>query len=146
MANISRGGEVVSRKAHNLEIVGSNPAPATIRRALLGLLMAGTQQAANGPEFAEGHDQGLKIKYMWYIYILECEDKSLYTGVTNNLERRFSEHKNRKGGHYTASHTVLKRLYSEEFKTRSDAQKREAQIKGWRREKKLALINNNMSA
>jgi putative endonuclease len=77
---------------------------------------------------------------MWFIYILECADGSLYTGMTNDLERRFSEHKDGKGGHYTASHAVTKRVHSEEFKTRSDAAKREAEIKSWPREKKLNLI------
>lgn len=78
---------------------------------------------------------------MWFVYILKCKDGSLYTGITNDLERRFSEHKNRKGGHYTSSHGVVERLYSEKFGTRPEALKRERQIKGWRRDKKLNLIN-----
>ena len=78
---------------------------------------------------------------MWFVYILKCKDGSLYTGITNNLERRFLEHKDHKGGHYTSSHGVVERLYSEKFETRSEALKRESQIKGWRREKKLKLIN-----
>jgi putative endonuclease len=77
---------------------------------------------------------------MWFVYILKCEDGSLYTGITNNLDRRFLEHKKRKGGNYTSSHKVLERVYSEQFQTRSEALKREAQIKKWRREKKLNLI------
>ncbi len=78
---------------------------------------------------------------MWYIYILKCEDGSLYTGMTSNLERRLSEHKDFKGGHYTASHKVLERIYSESFQTKSEALKRESQIKGWSRKKKLELIS-----
>jgi len=81
------------------------------------------------------------ILYMYYIYIIQCEDKSLYTGITNDLGRRFKEHKNGKGGHYTSSHKVVKIVHTEEFKNRSGALRREAQIKGWPREKKLALIN-----
>ncbi len=77
---------------------------------------------------------------MWHVYILICIDGSLYTGITTNLDRRFSEHKNLKGGRYTASHPVLTRVYSESLMTRSEALKREAQIKKWRREKKLWLI------
>jgi len=77
---------------------------------------------------------------MYYLYIIKCDDGSLYTGVTNDVERRFSEHKSKIGGHYTASHKVEKIIYTEQFKTKSQALKREAQIKGWRREKKLALI------
>ena len=78
---------------------------------------------------------------MWYVYILKCKDGSLYTGITNDLERRFLEHKNSKGGHYTSSHKVLERIYSEQHDTRSIALKRERQIKGWKKEKKLDLIN-----
>lgn len=79
---------------------------------------------------------------MYYIYLIQCEDGSIYTGTTNDLERRFKEHKDKIGGHYTQSHKVEKFLYTEQFPTRSAAMKREAQIKGWRRKKKLALINS----
>ena len=77
---------------------------------------------------------------MWYIYILKCADNSLYTGVTNNLKRRFNEHKNKTGGNYTRAHKVEKILYTEEYKTKSQALKREAQIKKLRRKNKLNLI------
>ena len=76
---------------------------------------------------------------MYYVYIVLCEDSSLYTGITNDLKRRFLEHKNKLGGHYTASHRVKKIIYTEKFKTRSEALKREFQIKSMRRDKKLAL-------
>ena len=79
---------------------------------------------------------------MYYLYILLCKGNSIYTGVTNNIERRFLEHKNKKGGHYTNSHDAVKIIYKEEYPTQKEALKRERQIKGWRREKKLALINN----
>jgi len=78
---------------------------------------------------------------MYYVYLIECEDKSIYTGITNDLARRFKEHKNKSGGHYTALHKVEKILHTEKFGTKSEALKREAQIKGWHREKKLDLIN-----
>ena len=78
---------------------------------------------------------------MYYVYIIRCEDKSLYTGITNDLERRFKEHKNKTGGHYTSSHKVEKIVHTEKFKNRSEALKREAKIKSWRREKKIILIN-----
>ncbi|MEK7090095.1 MAG: GIY-YIG nuclease family protein [Patescibacteria group bacterium] len=79
---------------------------------------------------------------MWFVYILECKDGSLYTGITDNPERRFDEHKNKRGGKYTKSKGGVKRmLYKEEHATRSLALKRESQIKSWRREKKLNLIN-----
>ena len=75
----------------------------------------------------------------WYVYIVECEDKSLYTGMTGNLERRFQEHSTKKSGWYTSYKAVLRLVYSEEFARKSDAAKREKQIKGWTRAKKLAL-------
>ena len=76
---------------------------------------------------------------MYFVYLLQCEDQSIYTGITNDLERRFSQHKNRKGGHYTAAHDAVKMIHTEEFATRSQALKRESEIKSWRREKKLEL-------
>ena len=78
----------------------------------------------------------------WVTYILECEDKSLYTGCTNNLERRFKQHCAGVGGKYTASHKPTKVLYSEECDSRSGALKREAQLKGWSHEKKLKFIES----
>ncbi len=80
---------------------------------------------------------------MYLVYIIECEDKSLYTGITNDLERRFAEHKSGKGGHYTSAKEVVKILYTEQHSNRSSALKREFEIKSWRREKKLELINKH---
>lgn len=77
---------------------------------------------------------------MYYVYIIRCDDGSLYTGITNDVARRFLEHTSKIGGHYTASHKVKKIVYTEIFETKSGALKREAEIKGWRRDKKLALI------
>ena len=77
---------------------------------------------------------------MWHVYLLKCKDNSIYTGITDNLERRFSEHRAGKGGHYTSSHGTVKILYSEKFETKSEALKREAEIKRWRREKKLNQV------
>lgn len=77
---------------------------------------------------------------MYYVYLIECEDKTIYTGITTDIQRRFKEHDSGKGGAYTRSKKVKKILYAEQFETRSQAQKREAEIKGWRREKKLALL------
>ena len=77
---------------------------------------------------------------MYYVYLLQCADGTIYTGSTNDLQRRFREHKNSAGGRYTRSHKVSKILYTEQFKVRSTALRREAQIKGWQREKKLNLV------
>ncbi len=81
---------------------------------------------------------------MYFLYILECSDGSFYTGITNNVERRFNEHKKGVGGHYTSSREVKKIVYTEEHVDKSSALKREAQIKGWRREKKLTLIQSGI--
>jgi predicted GIY-YIG superfamily endonuclease len=80
----------------------------------------------------------------WFVYILECSNKALYTGVTSNLTRRFEDHKKGYGGHYTSYNPPVKILFIQTFKTRSEALKREAQIKGWTRDKKFALINGDL--
>ena len=78
---------------------------------------------------------------MYYVYLLECADDSFYVGCTNNLGKRLKQHNNSKwGAHYTKIRRPVILKYSEEFKTLIEARKRETEIKGWRREKKLALI------
>ena len=77
---------------------------------------------------------------MYYVYILECTDRTLYTGITNDLARRLAAHKAGKGGSYTRSRTVKKFVYTEKAKDRSAALKREAEIKRWSRARKLSLI------
>jgi putative endonuclease len=80
----------------------------------------------------------------YYVYILECSDKSLYTGITNDLERRFHEHFSGKGCRYTKANPAVKVRYHEEYSNRSAALKRESQIKSWTRTKKLALIKGDL--
>ena len=82
---------------------------------------------------------------MWYVYILECQNKALYTGVTNNIDRRIADHKQGNSGRYTKIAGANKLLFKEEFSSRIEATKRESQIKGWTRRKKLALINGDLS-
>jgi len=77
---------------------------------------------------------------MWYVYILKCKNGYLYTGITNNLKRRFKEHKAGKGAKFTRAFIADNLLYSEPQPTRSEALKREAQIKSWKRKEKLTLI------
>ena len=79
---------------------------------------------------------------MYFVYILECADKSLYVGCTNNLERRLEQHNNSKwGAHYTKIRRPVILKYSESFSTLREARRRENEIKKWRREKKLELFN-----
>jgi putative endonuclease len=80
---------------------------------------------------------------MYYLYLLLCDDNSIYTGITTDVKRRFQEHSLGKGGSYTKTKKVKKLLYIEECESRSTALKREAEIKSWRKEKKLALIYSN---
>ena len=79
---------------------------------------------------------------MYFLYLLLCDDKSIYTGITTDVKRRFGEHKSGEGGHFTRSRKVVKILYTEEHASRSSALKREAEIKSWPRGKKLELVNN----
>jgi len=78
----------------------------------------------------------------YFVYILECSDKSLYTGITTNIEKRVFEHNNsNKGAKYTKARRPVKLVYSEPSKDRSSASKREYAIKKLTRVKKLQLIN-----
>ena len=79
---------------------------------------------------------------MYFVYILRCKDKSLYTGITTDVLRRFKQHKDGKGGHYTSSRGVTAILYKEEHLDRSSASKREAEIKKLSRKEKLLLIKD----
>lgn len=78
-----------------------------------------------------------------YVYIIECSDKSLYTGWTNNLEKRFKAHNEGRGAKYTRGRGPLKLVYFEEYESKVDAMKREYAIKKMTREKKIELISNN---
>ena len=77
---------------------------------------------------------------MYFVYILRCSDGSYYIGSSNNVENRFKDHLNGKGGRYTRSHKPQKIVYKEALATRSDALKREAELKKWTRAKKEELI------
>ena len=78
---------------------------------------------------------------MWFVYLLECSDTSLYCGITNDLEKRISAHNLGKGAKYTKTRLPVKLYWFEEVSDRSVASKREYQIKRLSREKKLALKN-----
>jgi putative endonuclease len=77
-----------------------------------------------------------------YVYILKCKDGSLYTGYTNNLERRIKTHNNGKGAKYTRCRLPVELVYYESYETKSDAMKREYCIKQMSREVKVKLISN----
>jgi putative endonuclease len=77
---------------------------------------------------------------MYNVYILLCKDGSYYTGSTNDVEARFKDHLAGKGARYTKSHKPLKIIYKEEFATKSEALKREAEIKKWPKRRKERLV------
>jgi putative endonuclease len=78
---------------------------------------------------------------MYYVYILECVDKTLYTGITTDLKRRVAEHNESKlGARYTSSRRPVKMVYSAELKNRSQASAEEFRIKKLTKSNKIALI------
>lgn len=77
----------------------------------------------------------------WFVYILQCSDQTLYTGITTDLERRVEEHNTGiKGAKYTAARRPVNIVYSEQLDSRSAATQRELQIKSLTREQKQNLI------
>jgi len=77
----------------------------------------------------------------WYTYVLKCGDDTLYTGSTTDLTRRSKEHNTGKGGNYTRTRLPVEIVYKEVYPTRSEAQKREAEIKKLSKTGKLDLIS-----
>jgi putative endonuclease len=78
----------------------------------------------------------------WHIYIVRCSDGTLYTGIAKNLRKRIEEHNSVEGGaRYTRSRQPVELVYSEQALSRSDALKREYEIKRMPRAKKKQLIN-----
>lgn len=76
---------------------------------------------------------------VYFVYLLECLDGSIYTGISDDPERRLQAHRDGKGGSYTRSHGARRLLYRERHKDKGAALKREMEIKKWPRGKKLAL-------
>ncbi|MDE5563949.1 MAG: GIY-YIG nuclease family protein [Oscillospiraceae bacterium] len=82
---------------------------------------------------------------MNYTYMLECADGTLYTGWTNDLAKRLKTHNAGRGGRYTRSRLPVKLVYAEEHEQRSDAMRREVQLKQLSRAEKLKLIQNKQN-
>ena len=80
---------------------------------------------------------------MYYIYILSnWNNKVIYTGVTNDIERRIYEHKNKLNDGFTSKYNISKLVYFDGVKSAKSAIEREKQIKGWLRSKKNELIES----
>ncbi|HAU1250195.1 TPA: GIY-YIG nuclease family protein [Legionella pneumophila] len=84
---------------------------------------------------------------MFWVYILQCSDKSYYTGQTDNLEKRLTQHQDKMiPGCYTSTRLPIQLKFRQEFMSREEALNAERQIKGWSRRKKEALINGDWQA
>lgn len=80
---------------------------------------------------------------MYFLYILECSDKTFYTGITTDLQRRLEEHNSSKlGAKYTRTRRPVKLVYSQEFINRSEASKEEARVKKLSHQQKIDLLIN----
>lgn len=80
--------------------------------------------------------------YYYFVYILKCSDNSYYTGITNDLDRRLWEHQTGINKGYTHNRRPVQLVFNTDFNDVNQAIAFEKQVKGWRREKKEALINN----
>ncbi len=78
----------------------------------------------------------------WFVYIVKALDNSYYTGITTDIKKRLEKHNNRKGSKSLFGKIPVRLVYQEQAKNRSEASKREAEIKSWEREKKIKLIND----
>ena len=76
----------------------------------------------------------------WHVYIIECSDGSLYTGITNDLDRRITAHNDGRGAKYTKSRRPVRLRYSEPAADRKNASQREYAIKSLRKAEKMRLI------
>jgi putative endonuclease len=76
----------------------------------------------------------------WSLYIVQCRDKSLYTGITTDISRRLREHNAKKGAFYTQNKTPVELVYQEAMASQSQARKREVAIKKLTRKQKLKLV------
>lgn len=81
---------------------------------------------------------------MYHLYILLCRDKTLYTGITNDLDKRLETHSKGMGSKYVRSRLPFKHIYTERLSSRSKALKREFEIKRWNRGRKIKELGLNL--
>ncbi len=77
----------------------------------------------------------------WSVYILRCSNGTFYTGITNDLDKRIESHSNGQGSKYTRSRLPVELIYQEQVENRSEATKRELEIKGLSRKDKMKMIS-----
>ncbi|MFC3419269.1 GIY-YIG nuclease family protein [Salinicoccus hispanicus] len=80
-----------------------------------------------------------------YVYIVECADGTLYTGYAKDVKARIAKHNTGNGAKYTRNRRPVRLMHSEVYKTKSEALKREHEIKRLTRHQKLALIRRDAS-
>lgn len=76
----------------------------------------------------------------WFVYIVECVDGSLYTGITNDIEKRVAKHNSKNGAKSIRGRLPVTLAYQERYGTKSEALKRENEVKRWSRARKLLLL------
>ena len=89
---------------------------------------------------SKGHVNGLNHMKQWYIYIVECSDGTLYTGISNDVNKRLLTHNKGKGAKYTKTRLPVALRWSKACENRSEASKEEYRIKKLTRKQKLELI------
>ncbi len=77
---------------------------------------------------------------MFYVYVVKCKDNSLYTGYTNDIEKRLEKHNHGTGAKYTRGRRPVKLFFCQSYKTKSDALKAEAKIKKLDKKEKIKMI------
>ena len=81
---------------------------------------------------------------LFFVYILKCSDGSYYTGLSNSLDTRLKEHRAGRGTQYTSARLPVILVYTELFRARWEAERRELQLKSWSRKKKEALVEGTL--
>lgn len=135
-----RLAQLVERFIYTEDVAGSNPASPT---KYLTKLCRDCQdgQGACLKNMLCGSESCSRHKMLYFVYMVQAMDKSIYTGYTIDVKKRVETHNVGKYGSKSLRGKLpVKLVHFEEFKTKSEALKREAEIKSWTREKKLKLV------
>lgn len=119
---------------------GSNPSLPTTRLTSFARGLRPKKKRGECPELVEGPYLSKFGAMNFYFYFARCADDSLYAGYCKDIQAREAKHNAGEGAKYTRSRKPVKIIYSEPFETRTDAMRREAQVKKWTRIKKENLI------
>jgi len=87
----------------------------------------------------------LNMKKQYYVYLLECQDKTLYCGYTTDIAKRVAKHNQGKGAKYTKGRLPVRLVYKEQYNSKTEALKREYDIKHLSRKSKLALVEKGIN-